>query len=72
MRTARFGVTNGTILNPKCDMLLIPDVVLGAGEAMRRRESIAFVGSIAAAWSRNAQKSGIGVPSAGDTLACLG
>jgi hypothetical protein len=39
------GVTNGTILDPKCDMVFIPDVVLGAGEAMRRREFIAFVGS---------------------------
>jgi hypothetical protein len=30
---------------------LIPDVVLGAGEAMRRREFIAFVGCTTAAWS---------------------
>ena len=37
-------VTNGTILDPKCDILLEPDGVLGAGEAMRRREFIAFVG----------------------------
>jgi hypothetical protein len=28
----------------------IPDVVLGVGEAMRRREFIIFVGSTAAAW----------------------
>src|SRR6516162_4723877 len=42
--------TNGTILNLKCDILFVPDVVLGAGEAMRRREFIAFVGSAAAAW----------------------
>jgi len=34
----------------KCDILFLPDVVLGAGEAMRRREFIAFVGSAAAAW----------------------
>ena len=55
-------------------MLLIPDVVLGAGEAMRRLEFIAFVGSTAAAWPlvAHAQKPGIGVPSVGDTLACLG
>jgi putative ABC transport system substrate-binding protein len=33
-----------------CDILLIPDVVLGASEAMRRREFIAFVCSAAAAW----------------------
>ena len=41
----RLRVTNDAILNPKCDSLLIPDVVLGTGEAMRRREFIAFVGS---------------------------
>jgi putative tryptophan/tyrosine transport system substrate-binding protein len=50
MRPARLGVTNGTILDPKCDILFIPDGVLGAGEAMRRREFIAFVGCTAAAW----------------------
>jgi putative tryptophan/tyrosine transport system substrate-binding protein len=33
----------------KCDILLRPDAVLGAGEAMRRWEFIAFVGT-AAAW----------------------
>ena len=42
---ARLGVANSTILDPKCDILSIPDGVLGAGEAMRRREFIAFVGS---------------------------
>jgi putative ABC transport system substrate-binding protein len=35
---------------PKCDILRIPDVVLGAGEAMRRREFFAFVGCTAAWW----------------------
>jgi hypothetical protein len=44
-----FGLNDGTILNQKSDILLIPDVVLGGGEAMRRREFIAFIGSIAAA-----------------------
>jgi ABC-type uncharacterized transport system substrate-binding protein len=33
----------------KCDILLKPDAVLGVGEAMRRREFIAFVGT-ATAW----------------------
>jgi putative tryptophan/tyrosine transport system substrate-binding protein len=50
MRPARLGVTNGTILDPKCDILFIPDGVLSAGEAMRRREFIAFIGCTAAAW----------------------
>jgi hypothetical protein len=40
------GETIGTILNPN----FVPDGVLGAGEAMRRREFIAFVGFTAAAW----------------------
>jgi hypothetical protein len=33
-----------------CDIVRTPGVVLGAGEAMRRREFIAFVGSTAVAW----------------------
>jgi ABC-type uncharacterized transport system substrate-binding protein len=45
---AGLGVANGPIASPKCDTLLIPDVVLGAGEAMRRREFIIFVGATAA------------------------
>ena len=47
---ARSGVTNDVIFDPKCDILFTPDVVLGAGEAMRRREFNAFVGSTAVAW----------------------
>jgi putative tryptophan/tyrosine transport system substrate-binding protein len=43
-------VASGTILHPKCDILSVPDVVLGAGEAMRRREFIVCIGSTAAAW----------------------
>jgi putative ABC transport system substrate-binding protein len=39
-----------TTVDPKCDILFLPDVVLGAGEAMRRREFIAFVGGTAVAW----------------------
>jgi putative tryptophan/tyrosine transport system substrate-binding protein len=39
-----------TTVDPKCDILFVPDGVLGAGEAMRRREFIAFVGCTAAAW----------------------
>jgi putative ABC transport system substrate-binding protein len=41
---------HSTTVDPKCDILFLPDGVLGTGEAMRRREFIAFVGSTAAAW----------------------
>jgi hypothetical protein len=41
----QLNVTNGTILDPKCDIVFTPDVILGAGEAMRRRE---FIGACAA------------------------
>jgi hypothetical protein len=46
----------------KCDILLKPDVVLGVGEAMRRREFIAFVGSNAAALSLTARAQQTTVP----------
>jgi hypothetical protein len=45
------GVTNGTTLDPKCDILFIRDVVLGAGEAMRRREFITLASAAAATWA---------------------
>jgi putative tryptophan/tyrosine transport system substrate-binding protein len=41
---------HSTTVDPKCDILFVPDGVLGAGEAMRRREFIAFIGSTAVAW----------------------
>jgi hypothetical protein len=47
-----------TTVDPKCDILSIPDVVLGMGEAMRRRELIAFVGSTAVAWPLMARAQG--------------
>ena len=50
MAAAPLDVTNGIILNPKSAILCIPDVVLGVGEAMTRREFIAFVGGTAVAW----------------------
>ena len=40
---------HSTTVDPKCDILFLPDGVLGAGEAMRRREFIAFVGCTVAA-----------------------
>jgi hypothetical protein len=40
---ARLDVKNGTIPDPKCDILFVPDVVLGVSEAMRRREFIVLV-----------------------------
>src|SRR5262245_38346338 len=42
-RTAQFSIQ-------KCDSLLIPDLVLGAGEAMRRREFIRLFSSTVVAW----------------------
>jgi hypothetical protein len=42
--------TSGTISDPMCDILSIPDVIVGASEVMRRREFIAFVGITASAW----------------------
>ena len=50
---------HSTTVDPKCDILSIPDVVLGAGEAMRRREFIAFVGSTAVAWPPMAHAQGL-------------
>ena len=54
---ARLGVTNGTV--QKCDILVIPDLVLGEGEAMRRREFIALIGAVACPLSARAQQTGV-------------
>jgi hypothetical protein len=45
----------------KCDSLLIPDLVLGAGEAMRRREFIRLLSSTVVAWplAAHAQRSAV-------------
>ena len=49
MGAARLGSSERQFSIQKCDILFIPDVVLGAGEAMRLREFIALLGSAAAA-----------------------
>jgi putative ABC transport system substrate-binding protein len=47
MAAARLGVTNGTFPDQKCDILSIPDLILGAGTVMRRRELIKLFGGVA-------------------------
>jgi hypothetical protein len=46
----RSSVTNGTIFDPKCDIVFVPEVVLGVGEAMRRRDFISLLCSATIAW----------------------
>ncbi|HEV2987035.1 MAG TPA: hypothetical protein VG759_01235 [Candidatus Angelobacter sp.] len=49
------GITTGGFSIQKYDILFIPDVVLGAGKAMRRREVIRLCSSIAVAWPLTAR-----------------
>src|SRR5262249_39067067 len=55
MGAARSGISERQFSIQKRDILLIPDVVLGAGEAMRRREFIVFASSTVATWPLAAQ-----------------
>jgi hypothetical protein len=41
---------HSTTVDPKCDILFLPDGVLGAGEAMRRREFIRLFGGTTVTW----------------------
>ena len=50
MAWAPSDVTNDTIFDLKCDIVFIPDVVLGASEAMRRREFITVLVGTAVSW----------------------
>jgi putative tryptophan/tyrosine transport system substrate-binding protein len=65
MATACLGVTNGTILDQKCDILFIPDGVLGAGEAMRRREFITVIVGTAVSWPLVAHAQQLNTPLVG-------
>src|SRR6516164_5567904 len=59
---SRLGATNGKFSIQKCDSLLIPDLVLGAGEAMRRREFIRLFSSTVVAWPLAARAQQATVP----------
>ena len=50
MAAGSLGVTNGAILDPNVIFFFIPDVVLGRGEAMRRRDFIALLSGVAGNW----------------------